>query len=38
MRALFEVIAAFIIIGLLIWGGMSLAAMIINILFALIFF
>lgn len=38
MRALLEVIFGFMFVGLLIWGGMSLAAMLINIIFAMIFF
>ncbi len=38
MRAFLEVVFGFMFIGLLIWGGMSLAAMLINILFAMIFF
>lgn len=38
MRALLEVIFGFMFVGLLIWGGMSLAAMLINMIFAMIFF
>lgn len=38
MKAFLEVVLGFIFVGLLIWGAMTFAAMLINVIFALIFF